>query len=801
MNPFKIIFLLLISHSIYSQIELWGMTTLGGNFNAGIVFKFTPKNNTHEVIHSFKDYENTPIIRNLIKASNGKYYGISDSGYKGFGSICEYNYELNQFSVVYNFGDGEGERCNKGLVEASNGHLYGVTAYGGTFNQGLLFSFDPNTYSFVKLYDFHEIDKQSFPVGNLYCSPENILYGTTSAGGEYNAGTAYKFDINSGTYSKIHDFNGSTDGSSPDRELTLGANGNLYSFSRANGANDLGTIFEINLLNNSFSKKIDLDNSIGIYPTEKLTLANDGNIYGIFKDGGSNSVGAIFQYNPITNQLSKKLDINWNIHGGRPLRGFLLGSDGFLYSITNIAINQYDYINNIYTKADIIENYGLNNLFSNSSNGKILGISLGGIEKFLFEYDITLNVKTNKYSFIGGINGLNPTGSLLKANDGNFYGMTPSGGNFDGGIIFRINPVSKIFEKLFDFDGINGRNPYGSLTEGENGNLYGLTYEGGVNLNYGGVLFKYNIQSNTFTKIFDFTENSNQFGSFTYGTLTKGLGSKMYSVSRSGIGIGNIFEFDTNTETIANLAGFTNSSGGGYPYNSPILTSNGKFYGMTSGENDFSPDSQGYLYEFNPQNNTITPKVNFWTQIGNAEPKGSLIEGKDKNLYGLTYLGGNNSFDNGVLFNFNPENSIFTNLHSFNGTTDGKYPSGTPSQASDGNIYGLTVAGGIHNSGVIFKYDPLLARFSKIFDFNGLNGASPSYTQLTERIATISTTKSGNWNDPTVWENGVVPTNTSFITIKTNHIIDVDGVPIAVKYIEVKGTLNFSNGGSLNLVE
>lgn len=801
MNPFKIIFLLLISHSAISQIELWGMTSQGGYFNAGTVFKYKPDSNEHEVLYSFKDYENTPIIRNLIKCSNGKYYGISDSGYKGFGSIWEYNYDLNQFTLVYNFGDGPGERCNKGLVEAGNGLLYGVTSNGGTFNQGLLFSFDPNTYTFVKLFDFNEL---SFPIGNLFCSQENILYGTTSVGGVYDNGTAYKFDINTGTYSKIHDFNGSIDGSTPGRELTLGANGNLYSFSRADGAFNLGTIFEINLLTNTFSKKIDLDNSIGMNPIEKLTLANDGNFYGVCQRGGANGVGAIFQYNANLNQLSKKMDIiNGNINGGSPYSGFLLGSDGFLYSTTLSALNQYDYLNNVYTKKiDFIQNSGINNknLFINSINGKILGINISGIDRFLFEYDLSSNVLTNKYTFIGGLNGLNPTGSLLKATDGNFYGMTPYGGNYDNGIIFRINPVSKLFKKIFDFDRINGQNPFGSLTESENGNLYGLTYEGGVNLNYGGVLFKYNIQTSTFTKILDFTVNLNHYGSFPSGTLTKGLGTKMYAASKSGIGIGNIFEFDTNTETAINLAGFSGSYDG-YPYDSPFLSSNGKFYGLTSGENDFSPNSQGYLYEYNRQNNTITPKINFLSQIGNAQPKGRLIEAKDKSLYGLTFYGGINPFGNGVLFKYSPESNIFTNLHSFNGSTDGRYPSGTPLEASNGNIYGLTRYGGIHDFGVIFKYNPSLNSFSKIFDFNILDGAFPIYTQLTERIATISTTKSGNWNDPTVWENGIVPSNSSYITINSNHIIDIDGMPVAIKYVEVKGTINFLNGGSLNMVE
>jgi len=75
-----------------------------------------------------------------------------------------------------------------------------------------------------------------------------------------------------------------------------------------------------------------------------------------------------------------------------------------------------------------------------------------------------------------------PSAGLIQASDGNFYGMTPSGGTGTApgnGVIFRIAPNGS-YANLVKFDGFNtGAYPAAALAEGPDGNLYGTTYTGG----------------------------------------------------------------------------------------------------------------------------------------------------------------------------------------------------------------------------------------------------------------------------------------------------------------------------------
>ena len=46
-------------------------------------------------------------------------------------------------------------------------------------------------------------------------------------------------------------------------------------------------------------------------------------------------------------------------------------------------------------------------------------------------------------------------------------------------------------------------------------------------------------------------------------------------------------------------------------------------------------------------------------------------------------------------------------------------------QASDGKLYGMTTDGGSNGHGVIFSFDPSTSIYTKLKDFDGLNGCGP----------------------------------------------------------------------------
>jgi uncharacterized repeat protein (TIGR03803 family) len=88
----------------------------------------------------------------------------------------------------------------------------------------------------------------------------------------------------------------------------------------------------------------------------------------------------------------------------------------------------------------------------------------------------------------------------------------------------------------------------------------------------------------------------------------------------------------------------------------------------------------------------------------------------------MTSAGG--SSDVGVIFSFEPSSSTYTKLRDFD-DINGASPRGNIIQASDGKFYGMTSAGGSSEVGVIFSLVPTSFTYTKLKDFNETDGAYP----------------------------------------------------------------------------
>src|SRR5208283_1609006 len=96
----------------------------------------------------------------------------------------------------------------------------------------------------------------------------------------------------------------------------------------------------------------------------------------------------------------------------------------------------------------------------------------------------------------------------------------------------------------------------------------------------------------------------------------------------------------------------------------------------------------------NPYTSVYTKLLDFVGGVNGSAP-GGLMQATDGNFYGTTQEGGANG--DGVLFQFNPNTSTYTKEFDFVGTANGANPIGNLIQASDGNLYGMTVLGGANN--------------------------------------------------------------------------------------------------------
>jgi uncharacterized repeat protein (TIGR03803 family) len=225
----------------------------------------------------------------------------------------------------------------------------------------------------------------------------------------------------------------------------------------------------------------------------------------------------------------------------------------------------------------------------------------------------------------------------------------------------------------------------------------------------------------------------------------------------------------------------------------------GMFYGATVGGDGAEPYPQnsGTLFKVNPTTGALTTLVAFCSGSQSslycpegAQPRGSMILGKDGNFYGTTSQGGAESGRCtqgycGTIFQMTPSGTE-TVLYSFcsvvvNNSSvcqDGEFPTGALVQGTDGNFYGTTQYGGnaAQNNlggGTVFQLTPMgvlttLYNFCKgqTFSENCTDGNFPSggLVQGSDGNFYGTTTFGGTNNSGTVFQLKMTGASTGTIT-------------------------------------
>jgi uncharacterized repeat protein (TIGR03803 family) len=207
----------------------------------------------------------------------------------------------------------------------------------------------------------------------------------------------------------------------------------------------------------------------------------------------------------------------------------------------------------------------------------------------------------------------------------------------------RAASAQQKFRSVVDFTGPDGAGPEAALVQGLDGELYGTTYEGGVNNE--GTVFRIKPSGQVF---------------------------RLYSFCAQ-----------------------TNCGDGSHPVASLIQGTDGNFYGTTADGGAHAQNNDGgTVFKITPAG-VLTTLYSFCAQANCADgsaPSASLLRATDGNFYGTTYSGGANSY--GTVFKMTPQGTV-TTLYSF-GFADGTYPSGLV-QAKDGGLYGTTYLGGAYD--------------------------------------------------------------------------------------------------------
>jgi len=662
-----------------------------------------------------------------------------------------------QYTMLTNFaGDGSFTGANpqndQNLLSDGT-YLYGMTYYGGANGYGTVFKIKIIDNTYTKLMDFAGASNGAYPLSSLI-KDGAYLYGTTSQGGTNDYGTAFKIKISDNTYTKIIDFAGVSNGREPYGSL-ISDGTYLYGMTKDGGANDKGTAFKIKISDNSYTKIIDFEGtSNGSYPMG--TFITDGTyLYGMTYTGGENGDGTAFKIKISDNSYTKIIDFEGGSHSARPM-GSLISDGNYLYGMTqrsgisdNGTVFKIKISDNTYTK--IMDFDGVSNgrepYGSLISDGTYLyGMTKGGGANELgtaFKIKISDNIYTRIYDFVGASNGSLPMGSPVS--DGIYlYGITYNGGTNNKGTVYKLKISDNSFTKIMDFEGAsNGSYPLGKLIS-DGTYLYGMTVGGGTNNK--GTAFKIKISDNAYTKIIDFEGVSN--GSSPYGSFISD-GTYLYGVTAVGglYGYGTAFKVKISDDSYTKIYDFAGALNGSAPLGS--LVSDGTYlYGVTQigGANNV-----GIAFKIKISDNSFTKIMDFEGGSNGSGPSSSLIS-DGTYLYGMTDYGGTNNI--GTAFKIKISDNSFTKIMDFEGASNGFYPNG--SFISDGTyLYGMTLYGGTNDCGTVFKIKISDNTYIKILDFSGTaNGKYPEYSQLliSDNYLFGSTTSGGTSNAGTIFK-------------------------------------------------
>ncbi len=381
----------------------------------------------------------------------------------------------------------------------------------------------------------------------------------------------------------------------------------------------------------------------GITPLGDLTFDTAGNLYGTTSDGGTGSCnsqppgcGTVFELTTDSSgQWAETVlhSFDFSSDGAYPFGGLIFDTAGDLYGTTSSAGTVFE----------LMQGSG--------------GWTESVLDRFGNQND-----------------GSGPCAGLIWDATGNLYGTTITGGEYGGGVVFKLTPGSSGWTEtvLYNFcaqsECSDGFEPEAALVIDASGNLYGTTVFGGNRRAFAcdpgdgcGVVF----------------ELSPASGGWKYSVLHKFRGPD-----------------------------------GAFPTSSLILDKKGSLYGTTPGDGAFG---YGAVFKLTPAASgrwKYGVLYNFRTGGGANSLSMPVALDAAGNLYGTTSASGTqacNGGDCGEVYKLAAGAHgrwKFSALYKFTGGQDGGQPSSGLIFDQKGILYGTAAIGGANGDGVVFKVTP-----------------------------------------------------------------------------------------------
>ena len=315
-------------------------------------------------------------------------------------------------------------------------------------------------------------------------------------------------------------------------------------------------------------------------------------------------------------------------------------------------------------------------------------------------------------------NGAYPTGGLVADANGDLFGTTQQGGASGYGTVFEIVNTATGYAtaptRLVSFNSSNGASPAGSLLIDAKGDLFGTTQSGGAS-GQGAVFEIANTATGYATAPTVLASFSYSTGDNPSGNLVADTQGDLFGTLLNGGGLafnGAVFEIKNTSTGYASaptmLVGFANPNGAN-PNGTLIIDGKGNLFGTTQNS---GTGAKGIVFEVK---NTATGYATAPTTLLNfnntngASPQAGLVADANGDLFGVTAAGG--ATGNGAVFEIANTATGFatsaTVLASFGGNSvNGSAPYGTLIIDANGDLFGTTSGDGgtgTYGSGTVFE--------------------------------------------------------------------------------------------------
>lgn len=300
------------SLTIDAEGDLLG-TTLSGGFGFGAVYEVThigggSYSSNPTTLASFSGPDGiSPIAGMVIDADRNLFSMTYVGGANSLGTVFELAYSGGGYAstpvTLVSFDGPNGKQPTANLTIDADGNLFGTTFYGGAFDKGTVFKLANNgdgSYTHTVLVSFDGLNGQG-TYSSVIADGDGNLFGTTYVGGANGRGTVFQLVNNGGSYTldTLVDFDG-TNGANPVGNLLIDASGSLFGTTFYGGANDAGTVFEIDYSGGGYATTpiilASFDGTNNANPTSGLIADADGDLFGTtnFTSSGGNGHGTVY---------------------------------------------------------------------------------------------------------------------------------------------------------------------------------------------------------------------------------------------------------------------------------------------------------------------------------------------------------------------------------------------------------------------------------------------------------------------------------------------------------------------------